>query len=210
MDSTPDSEQLRERQRQAAQALDETVHTQLSRAFSGLSPIALALAHADWALHLMASPGRQAVLAQQALDLSLQAWNASLPQSGEPHEEKDARFTDPSWNHWPFRAFKAGYKATDAWWRAAAQQGGGISRHNQHLVNFFTGQALEAISPSNWLFTNPEVLNAAQASRGATLQDGMQFFMKDLQEMLSAGPDTDPQDLPPLKFAVGKDVAVTP
>ncbi|MDC6673907.1 poly-beta-hydroxybutyrate polymerase N-terminal domain-containing protein, partial [Leclercia adecarboxylata] len=61
----------REAQRQAARALDASTQTQLARLFSGLSPVALGLAHADWALHLMASPGRQAVLAQRAVELSL-------------------------------------------------------------------------------------------------------------------------------------------
>ncbi len=46
-----------ERQREATQALDETFHGFLTRSTMGLSPIALALAAADWAMHLAASPG---------------------------------------------------------------------------------------------------------------------------------------------------------
>jgi len=201
----------RDRQRQAARAFDETVHAQMSRPYSGLSPIALALAHADWALHLMVSPGRQALLAQRALELSLQAWrNTFDDKSDTAPAEKDARFADPGWNQWPFNAFKESYKAVDAWWRDLAQQDGGVSRHHQHMVNFFTAQALDALAPSNWALTNPEVLRAAKASSGQSLIKGMQFFLEDLQEQFNTHADSGAQTLKPLQYAVGKDVAVTP
>lgn len=216
MDAPSEYERLREAQRKAALALDESVHAQLARSCSGLSPIALALAHADWALHLMASPGRQAVLAQRALDLSLQAWQnlgANLiakVRNEEAEPDKDGRFADAAWREWPFDAVKESFKAVDSWWREAAQQGGGVSHHHQHMVNFFTGQALDALAPSNWAFTNPEVLRAAQASRGRSLEEGMRFFLQDLREQLSAGPDTPAEPPAPLQHVVGKDVAVTP
>ncbi|MBP8839725.1 MAG: poly-beta-hydroxybutyrate polymerase N-terminal domain-containing protein, partial [Giesbergeria sp.] len=40
-----------ERQQATAKALDEMVHSQLSRSSMGLSPISLAMASADWAMH---------------------------------------------------------------------------------------------------------------------------------------------------------------
>ena len=43
----------------AFQALDDLVHTRLADTSLGLSPISLALPHADWAWHLATSPGRQ-------------------------------------------------------------------------------------------------------------------------------------------------------
>ncbi|WP_424316983.1 PHA/PHB synthase family protein [Castellaniella sp.] len=199
---------LSKQQHNAAKALDETLRAQMAQACSGLSPIALAMAHADWAMHLMASPGRQSLLAQRALELSLQTWRNVLAQPEQG--EKDSRFADEDWNAWPYVALKEGFKACDAWWRDAAQQGGGVSRHHQHMVNFFTGQALDAMSPSNWPWTNPEVQRTAQETQGRSLQEGMRFFMKDLQETLSAHPDTPSEALPPLDYAVGKDVAVTP
>lgn len=210
VETSPESEHPRELQRRAARALDASVHAQMSRPYSGLSPIALALAHADWALHLMASPGRQAVLAQRALELSLQAWQNAAGGAGEAAPDKDGRFADSAWREWPFSAFKEGYKAVDAWWRDVAQQGGGVQRHHQHMVNFFTGQALDALSPSNWALTNPEVLRSAQASQGRTLREGMEFFLQDLREQMNARADTPAEQLEPLEYAVGKDVAVTP
>ncbi len=210
LEAPSEPEHPREVQRSAARAFDASVHAHMARSYSGLSPIALALAHADWALHLLASPGRQAVLAQRALDLSLQAWHNASGGAHESEPEKDARFADAAWREWPFSAIKEGYKAMETWWRDAAQQGGGVSRHHQHMVNFFTSQALDAIAPSNWALTNPEVLRSAHASQGRSLHEGMRFFLQDLREHLSARADTPAEHLEPLEYAVGKDVAVTP
>ena len=196
--------------RNATRALDESVQAQISRSYSGLSPISLALAHADWAMHLMVSPGRRTELAQRALELSLRALGNIVQGPDESTPEKDGRFTDPAWREWPFNVLKESHKAVDAWWRDAAQLGGGVTRHHQHMVNFFTGQAVDALSPSNWVLTNPVVLRAAAASQGRTLMDGMHNFMQDLRDDLNARPDTPADQLEPLEYAVGKDVAVTP
>ena len=208
MDQRPSSAQPLEHQRTATRALDESVHAMLARASQGLSPISLALANADWAWHLAASPGRQMLLAQRALDLSLQAWqNTTQPQDGE--SEKDARFADPGWRQWPFSAFKEGFKACDAWWHEAAELDG-MERHHQHMVRFFARQSLDALSPSNWGWTNPEVLRQARESQGSSLIEGLRHMGEDVLEQTLARPDASPQALAPLPYAVGRDVAVTP
>jgi polyhydroxyalkanoate synthase len=58
--------------------LDDQVQAQLSRLCMGLSPIALGLAAADWAMHLAASPGKQMALAHKAVELSREAVQRSL------------------------------------------------------------------------------------------------------------------------------------
>ena len=213
MNPLPPPAAISERQRQAARALDETVQAQLARANMGLSPVSMALAAADWAMHLALSPGRQMVLGQRALALAQQAWLAAArPQAddqGLPLPEKDARFRDESWQQWPFSALKEGFKARDAWWREAAQVDG-LTRHHQHVVDFFTRQALDALSPSNWPATNAEAHHRARATGGTSLLAGYQNFTKDLQKHRHAPPDADPQTLEPLTFEVGKDVAATP
>ena len=202
-----------ERQRQTAKALDETVQAQMARVNMGLSPVSMALAAADWAMHLALSPGRQMVLGQRALALAQQAWLASArpatDDEGATPSEKDARFRDESWQHWPFNALKEGFKASDAWWREAAQVDG-MTRHHQHVVDFFTRQALDALSPSNWLFTNAEAQQRARETGGQSLLSGFQHFTEDLKKHHGARSDADPQTLEPLTFEVGKDVAATP
>lgn len=211
MDSGTSSKHIdqRERQRLAALALDETVHTQLTKKYKGLSPIALALAHADWAMHLLASPGHQTLLGQRALELSLQAWTKAINPS-TVETEKDARFSDHGWATFPFNAMKEGFKAYDAWWRSATEQELGVSTHHQHMVRFFTGQSLDALSPSNWLWSNPKVLRTAVDTRGESLKEGFELLLKDWQESVMSQTDESGESLPPLEFEVGKQVAATP
>ncbi len=210
MSTVFDSDAIRERQRQAAQSFDELVQTSMAKAFNGLSPIALSLAYTDWVKNWASSPGRQSLMAQRAMELSLQAMQNIAKSQTADIPETDARFSDSGWQQWPYNVFKEGYKAYDAWWREAADHGDGLSRHHQRMVNFFAGQALDAMSPSNWLLTNPEAKKKAWETKGETLRNGMRFFMEDLEEALTARPDTPSEALPPLAYAVGKDVAVTP
>ena len=200
-----------ERQREATQALDETFHGFLTRSTMGLSPIALALAAADWAMHLAASPGRQMVLGQRALALAQQAMatavNPPMDENGQPIADNDNRFIDASWRQWPFSALKEGYKANSAWWREAVQVDG-MSRHHSHMVEFFNRQIMDTFTPSNWLLTNPEALNKAQETQGQSLLQGYQHFSEDLRKAETAR--STPDVLEPLTIEVGKDVAITP
>lgn len=203
-----------ERQREAAKALDETFHALLSRSSMGLSPIALALAHADWAMHLAASPGRQMVLTQRAMALAQQAVTASVTPTvdtdGHPAVDNDNRFTDAGWQKWPFSILKEGFKAQNAWWREATQVDG-MSRHHNHMVEFFNRQLMDTFTPSNWLLTNPEALKKAKETQGQSLFKGYEQFSDDMRVAQAARHSGGSSDgLEPLTFEVGKDVAVTP
>jgi polyhydroxyalkanoate synthase len=205
---------LSERQHAAAKLLNEAVQTQLARVSLGLSPISLALAYADWAMHLATSPGRQMLLAQQAMALSEQALSHSMHVAppvdveGKPVPETDPRFSDPSWRQWPFNTLKEGFKAVDTWWREAAQVDG-VSSHHRHMVDFFTRQAVDALSPSNWVVSNPEALKTGYGSLGQTWLKGYQSYASDLLDY-RARANSDSGRLKPLKFEVGRDVALTP
>jgi polyhydroxyalkanoate synthase len=209
------SSPLPEPQRHAAQLIDEMVHAQLAEASMGLSPISLALAYADWAMHLTASPGRQMLLAQQAMALSHEVltrpWQQQLAvdASDEPVPETDPRFSDAGWSKWPFNFLKDSFKASDAWWRESTRVDG-MSRHHHHLVSFFARQGLDALSPSNWAISNPEVLRTGQVSLGHSWLKGYQRYARDLMEYTKARTMDNADTLKPLAFTVGKDVAVTP
>lgn len=192
-----------------AKMLDDQVQAQLSRLSMGLSPIALGLAAADWALHLAYSPGKQMTLAQKATELSRLALQRSVAPADPAAPEKDARFKDAAWSQWPYTALKESFKAGDAWWREAAKVDG-MTRHHRHMVDFFSRQCMDALSPSNWALTNPEVLAKARETGGESLRKGFKHFTDDLQAMNKARADTPSEALEPLEFAVGQDVACTP
>ena len=201
-------------QRATAKAIDEAFHAPLAKLSLGLSPIALALAYADWALHLGMAPGRQLLLAQRALALWQQTLSSAAPHAAgaaddAPVAGQDPRFSDPSWRQWPFSALTAGFHATDAWWHEAAQVDG-VSRHHQHLLSLFNQQVLDALAPSNWILTNPEALKKGQESLGQSWLKGYQTYTRDLLDYQTAGAGASTGRLPPLKYEVGRDVALTP
>lgn len=214
MNDTNTNAAVAERPHDAATTLDELFHSQMAKANLGLSPISLALAYADWGMHLAASPGRQLSLLQNSVALAQRALaNLSpieqpLGADGKPVPE-DVRFSDPAWSQWPFNALKEGFKAGDAWWRESTRVDG-LSRHHQHMVSFFTRQAMDALSPSNWALTNPEVLKKARETMGQSLLKGYRNLAKDMSDYRRGRADADPDGLRPLEYAVGKDVAVTP
>ena len=166
-----------------ARAVDEAVHERLSQFTMGLSPISLALACADWAMHLATSPGRQMELAQRAMQLVQdEVQSAATRTAGVANgEERDTRFSDPAWSQWPFSMLKDSFKAGDAWWQDATQVDG-MSDHRQQMVSFFARQWMDAMSPSNWGLTNPEVFRKAWETGGQSVMQGLQLFLQDMQQ----------------------------
>lgn len=187
----------------AATALDAAVQAQLSKFSMGLSPISLALAYSDWLMHLAVSPGRQLQLMQQWVNA------ASLdPAAKSTALEADARFADLAWQQWPFNQLHRSFKASEDWWRAATQVQG-LSAHHRHVVSFFNRQALDAVSPSNGLLTNPQVLEKGLATFGQSWFKGAQQFWHDVLTQPTSR-QAGAAHLNPLPYQVGKDVAVTP
>ena len=208
---TPPTEQ----QVAIARSLDEAFHSQLLKVSLGLSPISLTLAYADWAMHLATSPGQQLLLAQRALALSQQVLTspslrpAAAEDEPQAAPEEDPRFIDTGWQQWPFNVLKESFKATNAWWHEASQVEG-VSSHHRHMVDFFTRQGLDALSPSNWPATNPEVRKKGKESLGQSLIKGYQHLALDLLDRQQQKSMAATGRLKPLAFKVGQDVAVTP
>lgn len=177
----------------------------------GLSPISLALAFADWGLHLSTSPGKQLHLVRLACTLAQETWmqQTRAATGGDPSASHDDRFAAPSWSQWPYRYFKDAHQAHTRWWQDATQVRG-VSQHHGHMVRFFTRQGLDALSPSNWPLSNPEVIQSVVNTQGKSLQQGIQNYLDDLSQATLATHNKVNASQQPLAFEVGKDVAITP
>jgi polyhydroxyalkanoate synthase len=185
-----------------AKKLDQAVHAWMTQASMGLSPISLSLAYLDWAMHLASSPGQQMLLLQET-------W-ASLPQSlVASQEEKDVRFRHEAWQNWPFNVLKSSYQSQVNHWQKASHVEG-MTDHHKHMVKFFTRQYLDAMSPSNWPLTNPEVMKKGLETRGESWVKGWQKYIADLGKHQKDQIQHNPETLENLDFEVGQDVAVTP
>jgi polyhydroxyalkanoate synthase len=192
-------------------SIDAALKARMGRMTNGLSPASVASAFEDWMTHLAVSPGRQAELAEQALRTWLR-WllyihRSSVGECGECvlPSPQDKRFSHQQWRNPPFNWLAQGFLLTQQWWTAAMTGVHGVSRHHEHVAEFLTRQYLDIWSPSNFPWTNPQVLQAALQSGGATLARGMANWWRDAMVLATNGspPGTE-------RFRPGETVAVTP
>ena len=190
--------------------LDDWIHQQLARSHMGLSPISLYLAALDWIMHLGISPGRQFELGVKRIE-QMQQWknqvmdlysNGQLPPSAG---HLDDRFADKGWEYGPFSLWRERFLADAEWWREASHVDG-MSRHHQQLVEFYARQWMDALSPANVPFLNPQVQQRALETQGESLRDGWIKLWADTVKALWSPPDV----LDVLTHRVGQDVAATP
>ena len=99
------------------QRLDRLLHAGTAPFTSGLSPVSLSLAWADWAWHLAVSPGRQMELAALAAQLAGDTLRRTAgdgrdaPAGGS---DDDPRFRHEAWAAWPYSALRSGFRNSEA------------------------------------------------------------------------------------------------
>ena len=140
--------------------------------------------------------------------------NAGQRLMGEEREpliepaRDDRRFRHPGWddNHL-FDFIKQSYLLTARWMQATVRGVEGLDDKSAAKVDFYTRQFVDAMAPSNFVLTNPEVLQATIESGGENLVRGLGNLLDDLER--SDGPlrvktvDAD-------AFTLGENIAVTP
>jgi polyhydroxyalkanoate synthase subunit PhaC len=191
--------------------IDRAFHAGAARLTGGLSPAALALAFADWQLHLLTSPGKRAALANQALQYVLQFADAFVPRgpSFQPWSltrplPTDRRFASPDWDLPPFNLPAQAFLLNEQWWHAATTDIRGLAHAHSAIVDFTLRQCLDVVAPTNFAATNPEVLRKIFETGGGNLVSGLHNWMEDLNGLLTGSRTGSDQT-----FVVGKDVAIT-
>ncbi|MBI2312388.1 MAG: polyhydroxyalkanoic acid synthase [Betaproteobacteria bacterium] len=194
-----------------SQNLDRMVHAWMGRLTQGLSPAALAVAYFDWAIHLAIYPGKRVELAEKGLrklhrfiHYALHARDPDCPLCIEPLPQ-DERFTGPAWQESPFNLIHQSFLLYQQWWHNATTEVRGVSRHHEHVVNFASRQILDVFSPSNFILTNPEVLETTIRKGGVNLYEGAMNLWRDWERQAAGKPPEGAE-----AFRVGKNVAVTP
>ena len=190
---------------------DRLLHASFARFTAGVSPAALGLAYADWALHFAISPGKWQRLAEKAarktvrlVNYASAACSPSCPHCIEPLPQ-DRRFAGAEWQKWPFNVIYQSFLLQQQWWHNATTGLGGVSKHHEQVVAFTARQLLDTVSPVNFIATNPEVLNATIEESGHNLVRGAQNFREDWQRAIAGRPPVGVE-----AFRPGREVAVTP
>tara|TARA_R110002012_G_scaffold320237_1_gene542861 strand:- start:3775 stop:5415 length:1641 start_codon:yes stop_codon:yes gene_type:complete len=170
-------------------------------------------AYFDWYTHITAAPGKRVQLAEKAVDKAQQFANyviacANSNNEAEPCIEplvQDGRFKDAAWQQKPFSLLYQGFLLNQQWWHNAVTGVPGVTQQHERELQFLTRQILDVFSPSNFLFTNPEILKKTQAESGQNLLRGFARLMEDSQRVLADAPPAGVE-----VFKPGRDVAVTP
>jgi polyhydroxyalkanoate synthase len=81
----------------------------------------------------------------------------------------------------------------------------GVSREDENIVAFGTRQILDVFSPSNNVFTNPEILERTQQEGGMNLWRGLRNWYEDWERTAGARRPVGAEN-----YRVGENVAVTP
>ena len=150
-------------------------------------------------------------LGRSYLDLWAGAVKRMAGEKTEPVAEpspRDKRFTDPEWSSNQFFDFlKQAYLLTVSWADHLVKDAQGLDPLTQQKAEFYVRQIVNAIAPSNFVLTNPELLRETLASNAENLARGMHMLAEDIAaghgELRIRQTDTS-------SFAVGRNLAVTP
>jgi len=127
----------------------------------------------------------QAALTTQFIDL----WAATLRRlKGEQAkpvaapDASDKRFADAAWRDNPYFDFiKQAYVLTTRWADDLVKQADELEPHDRDKAQFYLRQVAAALSPSNFLATNPELMRTTLAESGENLVRGLKMLAEDIQ-----------------------------
>lgn len=178
---------------------------------SNVDPMGMAtpLLHAQlaWLSHPQELADELGRFTSDLMALQWHSWQRSLGMPSvdlvKPHAD-DTRFSDPQWQD------TASWDIAKEWYLLFTHQmqdmlyaTPGMSNKDRRRAAFWWRKWLNAMAPTNFLWTNPVAIRKAIETNGASLVNGMQNFLADLK----AGTVrmTNPDD-----FTVGKNLATTP
>ena len=121
---------------------------------------------------------------------------------------EDPRFKHPAWSENPyFDWLRQSYLITSHWAETLVNSVDGLDPHTRSKAQFYLTQLVNAVAPSNCVFTNPELLQETFASDGENLVRGMQLLAEDIER---GSGHLRIRHTDATKFEVGKNLAITP
>jgi len=180
-----------------------------------VDPLNIGRAFFEMTTRMMADPAKLMEAQAQLWQDYMRLWHSTAhrfwggdseavaaPKSG------DRRFKDPLWSdNALFDYIKQSYLLSARWLHETVTDVEGLDDKTAKKIDFYTRQFVDAMAPSNFVMTNPEVLRATVESGGENLINGLKNLLEDLERgkgRLSI------QQTDPSKFKLGENVAVTP
>jgi polyhydroxyalkanoate synthase len=173
--------------------------------FPGLNPSAFGFGDAQPA----ADPMALMTAGAQAWAKGLETWGKMLGgvpvgAAGDGKERKDRRFAAPEWRENPiFDTIRQTYLRVSDQLLGTVDEIDGLDPEMREKMRFATRSFVDAMSPSNFAVTNPQVLKRTLETRGENLLKGLANMLKDIAagqlSQTKAG-----------AFEVGRNLATTP
>ncbi|TME61948.1 MAG: class I poly(R)-hydroxyalkanoic acid synthase [Chloroflexi bacterium] len=142
---------------------------------------------------------------QLMTETALKFWGGDQQVNPVVEPEKgDKRFSAPDWQqNAVFDALKQSYLLAATTLLKTARGIERLDEHQQHKLMFYLRQFLDAISPTNLMFTNPQVIHETISTGGQNMVKGMEHLLRDFKSGQIKMTDTD-------AFAPGRNLALTP
>ncbi|MCW8399433.1 alpha/beta fold hydrolase [Legionella sp. PATHC038] len=185
--------------------LDAFFQANLAKLSAGMSPAALETSYLSWLSQLRQSPGRLFELALYPFVHADDCVNKVMCSQDRPGNGEDVRFHKDSWQYLPWRWWAEGFLLTENWCRLATTDLPGLPQPVERTISFTVRQILDALSPSNFFLTNPELFYETINTGGLNLIRGTEIAIKDIAERLTGIPPAGVEH-----FTPGKAVANTP
>jgi polyhydroxyalkanoate synthase len=163
----------------------------------------------------LADPQRAVELQRRLGTAYLELWASSVKRlAGEESPPvvrpapNDRRFTDPEWTQNQFFDFlKQAYLLTAGWAGKLVNDAADLSPHTKQKAEFYVRQITNALSPTNFVLTNPELLRETLISNADNLVRGMHMLAQDIQE---GGGNLRIRQSDASMFEVGRNLATSP
>jgi polyhydroxyalkanoate synthase len=168
---------------------DFLARQQPGSASASFDPLNIGAAFMEMTHRMMADPARlvqaQMTLWQDYMRLWQSTAQRMLGQEADPvatPEQGDRRFKHPEWDENDLFDFvKQSYLLTARWMQSTVKNVEGLDDKTAQKVDFYTRQFVDAMAPSNFVMTNPEVLRATLESGGENLVKGLHNLLDDLE-----------------------------
>ncbi|MGY2048694.1 class I poly(R)-hydroxyalkanoic acid synthase [Methylobacterium sp. JK268] len=123
-------------------------------------------------------------------------------------DPRDKRFASPEWSTNPmFDFLKQGYLITTRWAEILVDEAEGLDEHTRAKARFYVRQLAGALSPSNFVATNPELIRDTLKESGANLVRGMRMLAEDVE---AGRGELRLRQTDPGRFEIGVNMASTP
>ena len=158
---------------------------------------------------LFADPAKLAQAQTEMWTEGLAIWQRALGQRSEPTAEelqadKDKRFNAPQWRDNPaFDMIRQSYLLVSERMLGSVDAIEGVDDKQREKLRFMTRAFVDAMAPSNFAMTNPQVIDRAIETKGESLLHGLENMLRDISKGQLT--HTDPE-----AFQVGRNIAVTP